>query len=132
MAKQSGDRVTKEIPLDFKWPEMDKALEIMESIKEVMKEHHNRRTYLLLEMSGLESQGIEFFGTTYRDRKYLYKLLPSKAGETRKRIYVGADPVAIKLELEKLDRYNKHAELKRELDHLEKRMTTRVWNLRYI
>lgn len=131
MAKQAIDKKTQEMPLQAPWPAKDEALRIMEAIKLDMSELERQRTYLLRDMAELESQGIEFFGTTWKDGKYLYKLYPSTAGEARRRVYVGADEATCKQELDKLERYNKHASLKRDVQRLESKLEGSLQYMRW-
>jgi len=131
MAKQAVDKVTKEIALDFTWEDADKALELMKSLHSEIDKMRTRRDVTIADMASLETAGIEYFGTTYKDGKYLYKLYPSTAGEARRRVYVGADEEAIKTEMAKLERYHQHARLKRQLDEYEAKMSRLVYTLRY-
>jgi len=122
MAKQAVDVKTKELELPAAWKEKQELQTLLYDIILQLDQLEQERSALLTQMAELESQGIEFFGTTYKGGKYLYKLYPSTVGEERKRVYVGADPEAIKTEMAKLDRFHEHAALKRQLDERERKL----------
>jgi len=122
MAKQAIDVKTKELELPTAWPEKEQLKKLLFEIGCMLDNLERERSDLLARMAELEAEGIEFFGVTYKDGKYMYKLYPSTVGEERKRVYVGADPAAIDTELKKLERFNTHAGLLRTVQDYERKL----------
>lgn len=119
MAKQSVDKKTAELPLDEEWKELSALLSKMQSLAEYLdglKERRNKSKRMMLE---LENQGIDYAGTHYKDGRYLYLVYPYGEDGSRKRTYIGADPVKVKAALDKLERGRKYDQLKREIRVIE-------------
>lgn len=70
-------------------------------------------------MSALKAQGLIYATEHWKDRKYMTLLYPIQAGEPRKRVYVGKDPVKVQEAKDQIQRakdYDALAEKARRLD----------------
>ena len=70
-------------------------------------------------MRKLKAQGLIYATTHMRDQKYLYLLHPSKAGEQRKREYIGTDTKRIDAAIKSIERGKSYDALHKQLKSVD-------------
>ena len=89
---------------------------ITRQIERLLIEHSAVSKKLNDQIVEMETLGTVLATPHYKAGKYLYLIHPTAQDGSRKREYVGADPVKIKEAMEAINRYHEVQELKRELN----------------
>jgi len=76
-------------------------------------------TELARQMGELKSKGLIYATEHWKDRKYMTLLYPIRAGEPRKREYVGKDPVKVQEAKDKIQRAKEYDALAAQVKQLD-------------
>lgn len=122
MAKQAVDNKTIEIGILESWQLVMSVERRIAQLQEKIRKLHEDYSAKVVEMRGLENQGLIYAGTTWKDGKYLVLIYPAKEGEDRKRVYIGSDREKIAETMAGLDRAAQFEKLKSQVNSLEQWM----------
>ena len=77
--------------------------------------------YWQSEIAALEAQGATQATEHWRERRYLYLMHPTRDGR-RKREYIGCDPAKVQLAQDRVNRYNKAEQHRKEIADLHRQL----------
>jgi len=86
----------------------------LDLLAETIQDHHQQ-------ISALEEQGATQATEHWREGKYLYLMHPTRDGK-RKREYIGRDPAKVQAAQDRVDRYKKAEQHRKETDRLERQL----------
>lgn len=124
MVKQAVDKVTREMTLTREWGVVSDAMAKTSEINRQLNVYLVKFNELMARRDDLESQGVDYAGTWWKEEKFLYLVYPDK-GEGRKRVYIGADAKKQNVALDNLRRG-------REVEEIDKKIARMEMEVRHI